>query len=106
MKPLSIALSINLAFFAIWALFFLVVVNRPELIPLMTSVQAAFNGLFSAGFFVDKKREIGMAFLWMLLLSVAVTLAGYYFIVKLGGQVGVEEGFTAQLAAWVGAMRA
>ena len=38
MKPLSIVLSINIAFFAIWGLFFGLMINRPELIPLFTSI--------------------------------------------------------------------
>jgi hypothetical protein len=99
MKPFTIVLSINLAFFAIWGLFFSIVQNRPELIPLMTSLQAAFNLLFAAGFFLDRKKEIGKAFLWGLLMSIVITIVGYLVLIKFRDQIGVEENFTTMLEA-------
>ncbi len=97
MKPFSIVLSINLAFFAIWGLFFTVVENRPELIPLMTSIQAAFNLLLMAGFFLDRKKEIAMAFVWGLLMSIVITVIGYLVLIKFRDLIGVEENFTTMV---------
>ncbi len=82
MKPFSIALSINLAFFAIWGLFFTLGINRPELIPLMTSLQTAINVLFAVGFFVDRKKPIGMAFVWTAAIAGVVTVAAYLVLIN------------------------
>lgn len=95
MKPLSIVFSINLAFFAILGLFFGIVVNRPELIPLFTSIQAVFNLLGAGVFYLDQKLEIVKAFLWGLLLVLVVTVGGYLLLRELRHLIGVEEGFTA-----------
>lgn len=97
MKPFSIVLSINLAFFAIWGLCFTLLINRPELIPLMTSVQSAFNLLFAAGLFLDRKKSMGWAFIGGLVLSAAVTVAGYLVLIKYRDMIGVEEDYTTML---------
>ncbi|HEX2899653.1 MAG TPA: hypothetical protein VHS96_08040 [Bacteroidia bacterium] len=97
MKPFSIVLTINIAFFAIWGLFFGLVVNRPELIPLFTSVQAAFNLLGAGVFFLDRKKEITRAFLMGLVMVVAVTIGGYLLLKKYRHLIGLEEGYTAQV---------
>lgn len=97
MKPFSIALSINLAFFAIWGLFFTLGINRPELIPLMTSLQTAINVLFAVGFFVDRKKPIGMAFVWTAAIAGVVTVAAYLVLIKYRDMIGVEENYTAYL---------
>ena len=97
MKPFSIALSINIAFFAIWGLFFTLGINRPELIPLMTSLQTAINVLFAVGFFVDRKKPIGMAFIWTACIAAAVTVVAYLVLIEFRDMIGVEENYTALL---------
>lgn len=98
MKPFTIVLSINLAFFAIFGLFFTLVVNRPELIPLFTSVQAAFNILGAGVFYLDRKKDFVRAFLFGALLVVAVTVGGYLILQKYRHLIGLEERFTAQIS--------
>jgi hypothetical protein len=97
MKPISIILSINLALFAIWGLFFNLVVQRPELIPLFTSVQGAFNLLGAGVFYLDRKREIVRSFLIGFALVLVVTVGGYLVLRKYRHLIGVEERFTAQI---------
>ncbi len=97
MKPFSIVLSINIAVFAIWGLFFGVAVNRPELIPFFTSAQAALNLLAAGIFFLDKKPSIRNAFLIGFLLSVVITVVGYILLDKYQHLIGVEEGYTTFL---------
>ena len=97
MKPFSIVLSINIASFAIWGLFFGVAVNRPELIPFFTSAQAALNLLGAGIFFLDKKPVIRNAFLINMLIAIVVTLIGYYLLDKYQHLIGVEEGYTTFL---------
>jgi hypothetical protein len=101
MKPFSIVLTINLSFFAIWGLFFTLVMNRPEMIPLMTSVQAAFNALFACGFYVDRKPQIFKAFAWGILLTAIVSAAGYLVLIKYRHLIGFEESYTAFLQAYL-----
>lgn len=97
MKPFSIVLSINLAFFAIWGVFFTLVVNRPELIPLFTSVQAIFNLLGAGVFYLDRKMDIMRAFLWGVLIVVVMTIVGYLVLIKFRDLIGLEENFTTEL---------
>lgn len=97
MKPVTIVLSINIAFFAIWGLFFGLMINRPELIPLFTSIQAAFNLLGAGVFFLDRKKEITRAFLIGLVVVIAVTAGGYLILNKYRHLIGLEEGFTVQI---------
>lgn len=97
MNPYMIVLSINLAFFAIWGLFFVFVVNRPELIPLFTSIQAVFNMLGAGVFFLDRKAVISRAFLVGLLMTIAVTIAGYMVLQKYRHLIGFEEDYTTQV---------
>ena len=73
---------------------FTVVVNRPELIPLFTSLQAALNLLGAGGFFLDRKKALGWAFVIGFVLALAVTLVGYYFLLTYVDAIRVEEGFT------------
>jgi hypothetical protein len=101
MKPIWTVLSINLAFFAIWGLCFTLLVNRPEMIPLMTSVQATFNLLFAAGFFLDRKKQIGMSFIWGMILAIVITITGYLVLIKFRDLIGVEEDYTTMLQAVV-----
>jgi hypothetical protein len=98
MKPFSIVLSINLSFFAIWGLFFTLVVNRPELIPFFTSAQAAVNLLGVGIFYLDRKPAIMKAFIFGVVLAVAVTVGGYLLLNKYKDTIGIDEHFTAELA--------
>ena len=91
MNPNQIVLSINLSLFAAIGLFFTFVLERPELIPLFTGFQAAFNLLGLVGFYLDKKRNIMMAFLWGFLLTAAVTVAGFLLVDEYQYLVGVDE---------------
>lgn len=95
MKPISILLSINLAFFAIWGLLFGLGINRPEYIPLFTSFQAALNVLGAGVFFLDKRKQIGIAFLVGAGLCMLVTAGGYWALNKYGKNIQVEEQFTS-----------
>jgi hypothetical protein len=97
MKPISIIFSINFALFAIWGLFFNLVVQRPELIPLFTSVQAAFNLLGAGVFYLDRKREIVRSFLMGFAFVLVITVGGYLLLRKYHHLIGVEERFTAQV---------
>ncbi|MFN8393622.1 MAG: hypothetical protein U0176_03010 [Bacteroidia bacterium] len=97
MSPFMIVMSINLAMFAIWGLFFVFVVNRPELIPLFTSIQAAFNLLGAGVFYLDRKNKIALSFLIGVALVVAVTIVGYLLLQKYRYLIGFEEGFTTQV---------
>lgn len=97
MKPFSIVLSINLALFAIWGLFFGVAINRPELIPFFTSAQAAINVLAAGIFHLDRKASIRNAFLLGALLGIVVTAIGYFLLVQYQHLIGVEEGYTTFL---------
>lgn len=97
MKPFSILLSINLAFFAVWGLMFTLVFNRPELIPFFTSSQAAINLLGIGIFHLDGKPQIRNAFFWGLLISVAVTVVGYILLDKYKHLIAVEESYTVML---------
>lgn len=101
MKPIAIVLTINLSFYAIWGLFFAFLMNRPELIPLITSLQAAINVLCAGGFYVDRQKKISLAFAIGALLTIAVTVAGYFFLIKYRHLIGVEENYTAYLQAVV-----
>jgi hypothetical protein len=94
MKPNTIVLSINLAFFAILGLFFVFIANRPELIPLFTSIQAIINLLGMGVFYLDRKKDIMRAFLWGLILVVLITVAGYLILQKYRHLIGLEEYFT------------
>ena len=91
MNPNQIILSINLALFAAIGLFFTFVLRRPELIPLFTGFQSAFNLLGLVGFYVDKKKKIMLAFLWGLILTVAVTVIGFILVDEYQYLVGVDE---------------
>lgn len=91
MNPNQIVLSINLALFAAIGLFFSFVLKRPELIPLFTGFQAAFNLLGFFGFYLDKNKKIMMAFLWGLLLTVAVTIVGFVLVNEFQYLVGIDE---------------
>lgn len=91
MNPNQIIFSINIALFAAIGLFFTFVLRRPELIPLFTGFQAAFNLLGFVGFYVDKKKKIMMAFLWGLILTAAVTVVGFILINEFQHLVGVDE---------------
>jgi hypothetical protein len=104
MKPFTIVLAINLSFFAIWGLVFVVLMNRPELIPLMTSLQAAINLLCAGIFFLDRQRQIGTAFLWSLLLVIIVTVVGYLVLNKYQGSIGLDEDYTVWLRTAVPAL--
>jgi hypothetical protein len=97
MKPFSIVLSINLSLLAIWGLVFGLLMNRPEIIPLMTSLQGALNLLGSGVFFLDRQKKIGFAFLWGALIVAAVTAIGYYFLLKYQGEIGLDEDLTVML---------
>jgi hypothetical protein len=97
MKPITIVLCINIAFFAIWALFFNLVVDRPELIPLFTSIQGAFNLLGAGVFFLDRKREIVKAFLIGVTMVAVVTVGGYLILNKYRYLIGFEENFTTEV---------
>lgn len=94
MKPISIVFSINISFFIIFGLMFTLVMNRPELIPLFTSFQAAINLLGVGVFFLDRKKDLGWAFVFGFALALVATLIGYYFLVAYVDTIGVEEGFT------------
>ena len=102
MKPFSIVLTINITLFLVIGLFFYFVANRPELIPLFTGIQAAFNLLGAAGFWLDRKRDIMMAFVWGVAITVVVTVLGFYLMNKYKHLVGVEEGYTAMLQTFFG----
>ncbi len=91
MNPNQIVLNINCTLFIASGLFFSLVLGRPELIPLFSGFQSAFNLLGFVGFYVDKKREIMMAFFWGLLLMTVVTLAGFVLINHFQYLVGVDE---------------
>lgn len=91
MNPNQIVLSINLTLFAAIGLFFTFVLKRPELIPLFTGFQAAFNLLGFIGFYLDKNKKIMMAFFWGLLLTAAVTVAGFVLVDEFQYLVGVDE---------------
>ena len=95
MKPISILLSINIAFFAIWGLFFGLGINRPEYIPLLTSFQAALNVLGAGVFFLDKRKHIAIACLVGAGLCILVTAGGYWAINKYSKNIRVEEQFTS-----------
>lgn len=97
MKPISIVLSINIAVFAIWGLFFGLAVNRPELIPFFTSAQAVLNLLAAGISHLDRKAAIRNAFLIGLLIAVVVTVIGYLLLDKYQHLIGVEEGYTSFL---------
>jgi hypothetical protein len=97
MKPIPIVLTINLAVFAVLGLFFVVVVNRPELIPLFTSIQTAFNLLGIGVFYQDRKMDIMKAFLFGFLLVFAVTVTGYILLRKYRHLIGLEENFTVMV---------
>lgn len=99
MSPFMIVLSINLAMFAIWGLFFVFLVNRPELIPLFTSIQAAFNLLGAGVFYLDRKKSIAQSFLFGVVLVVGVTIVGYLVLQKYRHLIGFEEGFTTQVVS-------
>ena len=92
MNPNQIIFSINIALFAAIGLFFTFVLERPELIPLFTGFQAAFNLLGMIGFYLDKKKKIMLAFLWGFLLTAAVTVAGFMLVDEFQYLVGVDEG--------------
>ncbi len=91
MNPNQIVLSINFALFAATGLFFTFVLRRPELIPLFTGFQSAFNLLGFVGFYVDKKKMIMRAFFWGLLLTAAVTVVGFILVDEFQYLVGVDE---------------
>lgn len=91
MNPNQILLSINLALFAVIGLFFGFVVGRPELIPLFTGFQAAFNVLGTVGFYLDRKKKIMYAFLIGALITIAVTVVGFVLVDEFQYLVGVEE---------------
>lgn len=91
MKPVSIILSINLAFLAVLGLLFVFVFNRPEMIPLFTSLQAAINLLGAGVFLLDRRKPIMWGFLINMVLLVALTLVGYYLISIYGPGIGVDE---------------
>jgi hypothetical protein len=95
MKPISILLSINLAFLAIWGLLFGLGINRPEYIPLMTSFQAALNVLGAGVFFLDKRKHIAVAFLVGAGICIAVTGVGYWALNKYGKNIRIEEQVTS-----------
>ncbi len=97
MKPFSIVLTINLTLFLVIGLFFVFVANRPELIPLFTSIQAVFNLLGLGGFYVDKKMDIMRAFLWGAVLTIIVSVAGFILMREFKHLVPVEEGWTSML---------
>jgi hypothetical protein len=97
MKPITIVLTINLTVFAVLGLFFVVVVNRPELIPLFTSIQTAFNMLGMGVFYLDRKKELMIAFLVGFLLVLAVTVTGYVILRKYRHLIGLEENFTVMV---------
>jgi hypothetical protein len=94
MKPAYIVLSINLALFAIWGLTFNFVINRPEMIPLFTSFQAALNLLGAGVFLLDRKKSIMWAFVIGFVLVAAVTVVGYLVLYEWVDTIGVEEGYT------------
>jgi uncharacterized membrane protein YczE len=94
MKPVYIVLSINLAIFAILGLTFTVLKDRPELIPLFTSVQAAFNLLGMFIFILDKKKSLWVAFLVGVLMVAAATAIGYMVLFEWIDTIGFEEGYT------------
>jgi len=91
MNPNQIVLSINLALFAVIGLFFGFVLGRPELIPLFTGFQAAFNVLGTVGFYIDKKKKIMIAFLIGAAITIAVTVAGFILVSEFQYLVGVDE---------------
>lgn len=95
MKPIHIVLTINLTLFLVIGLFFWFIVNRPELIPLFTGFQALFNLLGMGGFYLDRKRDIMIAFLIGTLLTAGVTIAGFVLVNKYKHLVGVEEMYTS-----------
>lgn len=97
MKPFSIVLTINITLFAVIGLFFVFVANRPELIPLFTSIQAAFNLLGFGGFYVDKKRDIMMAFMWGAVMTIVVSVVGFFVMREYKDLVPIEEGYTSML---------
>lgn len=94
MKPVYIVLCINLAIFAILGLTFTILKNRPELIPLFTSVQAAFNLLGMFIFILDRKKSLWVGFLVGFLMVTAVTVIGYLVLNEWIDTIGVEEGYT------------
>lgn len=95
MKPISILLSINIALLAVWCLIFFFVAKRPEYIPLFTSFQTALNILGAGIFFLDRKRDIAIAFLVGALIAGISTGAGYYLLDKYGSEIRVEESYTS-----------
>ena len=97
MKPFSIVLTINLTLFAVIGLFFVFVANRPELIPLFTSIPAAFNFLGIGGFYVDRKKDIMWAFVWGALLTTVVSVVGFFVMREYKDLVPIEEGYTSML---------
>lgn len=92
---MQILLTINLTLFAVIGLFFSVVINRPELIPLFTGFQALFNLLGTGGFYLDRKRDIMIAFLVGLIMTVVATIIGFVLVMQYKHLVGVEEMYTS-----------
>jgi hypothetical protein len=95
MKPISILVSINLALFAIWGLLFGLGINRPEYIPLFTSFQCALNVLGAGVFFLDRRKQIAVAFLVGASMCVLVTAGGYWALNKYGKNIRLEEQVTS-----------
>lgn len=91
MKPFPIVLSINLALFAIWGLVFVLVVDRPEYIPLFLGFQAALNFLGAGIFLLDGKKNIMVAFLIGLALSGTASGVGFALLNKYQGLIRLEE---------------
>jgi hypothetical protein len=97
MKPFSIVLFINLSLVAVWGLVFAVLIDRPEIIPLMTSLQAALNFLGAGVFFLDRKKDIALAFVWGTLIVAALTVIGYAILLKYQDRIGLDENLTVML---------
>lgn len=94
MKPLPILLFVNFAFFAIWAIVFTVVANRPEYIPLFFAFQAAVNLLGAGIFLLDQKKKIVVAFVISAVMCGILSGAGFYFLDKYQHLIRMEENQT------------
>jgi hypothetical protein len=80
MHPISIVFTINFTFLAIWGLLFTQAFNRPELIPLFLAFQTVFNLFFMIIFFLDRRKNIAIAFAIGFAFTAILTIAGYMIL--------------------------
>ncbi|MEM7036248.1 MAG: hypothetical protein AAF570_04650 [Bacteroidota bacterium] len=97
MKPIPIVLTINFACFAIFGLLFTLVADRPEMIPMATSLQALLNVLAMGIFYLSRDKKIVVAFGVGAAVATVITVVGYFFLIKYGDQIGFEERYTTML---------